>query len=268
MFLYIKYILFISVFGLGILLSSGCEKNDPLSDLNSSAYVESSKQADFTIAGCHIFYKGKELPPFTGTKVDQAPSIQSWIDVLGDNYVNFDANIFVWKELGFRVSTRREDENKVQTLTIMKYVPEPEYVELEGYAKDTERLARMRKLYGDNSYEESLPQRIIDAKNEVTIYSHAPYPKPVWFNGAIIENHFNKDQFNQQLDQYRKKLNDGYESPWGQGSGSQFFEGYSVWRQSSFSKCDGDWGFETLVRVEQEFAPDNVISTINIGPDR
>lgn len=268
MFLYIKYILFVSVFGLGILLSSGCEKSKPLSDLNSPAYIESSKQANFTIAGCHIFYKGKELPPFTGTKPEQAPAIQSWIDALGDDYVKFSSNIYIWKELGFRVYTRREDENKVQTLTIIKYVPEPEYIELEKNANDLELLEDMRKFYGDNSYEESLPQRIIDAKNEVTIYSHAPHPKPVWFNGAIIEDHFNKEQFNQQMAQYRQKLNDGYESAWGQGSGSQFFEGYSVWRQSSFSKCDGGWGFETLIRVEQEFAPDNVISAINIGPDR
>jgi hypothetical protein len=266
MFFYVKYIIFISVFGLGILLSSGCDKSDPLSDLNSSAYVESSKQADFTIAGCHIFYKGNELPPFTGTKVDQAPSIQSWIDVLGDNYVNFDANIFVWKELGFRVFTRREDENRVQTLTIMKYVPDPKYIELEGYLKDNEHMAYFTSRH--NNYEEELRERITEARNKVTIYSRIPHQKPVWFNGAIIEDHFNKEQFNQQLAQYRQKLHDGYESPWGQGSGSQFFEGYTFWVKSSFSKCEGDWSFESSILIKQEFAPDNVIGDISIGPDR
>jgi hypothetical protein len=268
MFFYIKYILFISVFSLGILLSSGCEKSEPLSVINSSSYLELSKQADFTISGCHIYYKGKELPPFTGTKVDQAPSIQSWIDILGGDYVNFDSNIFVWKELGFRVFTRREDENKVQTLTIMKYVPEPEYIKLEKSLNDPEFLEKSRKFYGDNRMEDSLPKDITEARNRVTIYSRIPHQKPVWFNGAIIEDHFNKEQFNQQMAQYRQKLHDGYESSWGQGSGSQFFEGHSVWRQSSFSKCDGGWGFETLIRVKQEFAPDDVISAINIGPDR
>lgn len=268
MFDCIRKITSILVCSLGTLLSSGCEKNESLSGLNSPTYIISSKQADFTIAGCHIYYKGKELPPFTGTKVDQAPTIQSWIDVLGNDYINFDANIFVWKELGFRVFTRRDDKNKVQTLTIMKYVPEPKYAELERYLKDTERLSRMRKLYGNNSYEESLPQRITDARNEITIYSRIPHPKPVWFNGAIIENHFNKELFNQQLAQYRQKLHDGYESPWGQGSGSQFFEGYTYWVKSSFSKCEGDWGFESSILIKQEFAPDDVIGDISIGPDR
>ena len=268
MFDCIKKITCILVCSLGTLLSIGCEKNESLSGLNSPAYTTHPKQVDFAIAGCHIYYKGKELPPFTGTKVDQAPTIQSWIDVLGNDYVNFDANIFVWKELGFRVFTRREDKNKVQTLTIMKYVPVPKYIELENDANNPELLEDMRKYYGDNRYEKNLPQRITDARNEITIYSRIPHPKPIWFNGAIIENHFNKELFNQQLAQYRQKLHDGYESPWGQGSGSQFFEGYTYWVKSSFSKCEGDWGFESSILIKQEFAPDDVIGDISIGPDR
>jgi hypothetical protein len=251
---------------LGILLSSGCETSESLSGLNSTAYIASSKQANFTIAGCHIFYKGQELPPFTGTKVDQAPSIQSWIDILGSDYVNFDANIFIWKELGFRVFTRREDENKVQTLTIMKYVPEPEFLELENYLKDEEHMTYFTSRH--KNYKENLKERIAKAKKEITIYSRTPHSKPIWFNGAIIEDHFNKELFNQQMAQYRQKLHDGYESPWGQGSGSQFFEGYTYWVKSSFSKCEGDWSFESSVLIKQEFAPDNVIGDISIGPDR
>jgi hypothetical protein len=264
----IKKITCILVCSLGTLLSIGCEKNESLSDLSSPAYITHPKQVDFAIAGCHIYYKGKELPQFTGTKADQAPTIQSWIDVLGNDYVNFDANIFVWKELGFRVFTRRDDKSKVQTLTIMKYVPAPKYIELENDANNPELLEDMRKFYGDNRYEKNLPQRITDARNEITIYSRIPHPKPIWFNGAIIENHFNKELFNQQLAQYRQKLHDGYESPWGQGSGSQFFEGYTYWVKSSFSKCEGDWGFESSILIKQEFAPDDVIGDISIGPDR
>ena len=263
---YIKKITCMLVCSLGTLFSSGCEKNESLSDLNSPAYITHPKQVDFAIAGCHIYYKGKELPPFTGTKADQAPTIQSWIDILGDDYVNFDANIFVWKELGFRVFTRRDDKSKVQTLTIMKYVPEPEFIELESYLKDEEHMKYFTTRH--KNYKEDLKERIAKAKKEITIYSRIPHPKPIWFNGAIIENHFNKELFNQQLAQYRQKLHDGYESPWGQGSGSQFFEGYTYWVKSSFSKCEGDWGFESSILIKQEFAPDDVIGDISIGPDR
>ena len=266
MFDTINKITCILVFSVGTLLSTSCSENELSSDLNNPAYITSSKQADFAIAGCHIFYKGKELPPFTGTKVDQAPTIQSWIDVLGNDYVNFDANIFVWKELGFRVFTRRDDKNKVQTLTILKYVPEPEFIELENYLKDEEHMKYFTSRH--KNYKEDLKERIAKSKQEITIHSHIPHPKPIWFNGAIIENHFNKELFNQQLAQYRQKLHDGYESPWGQGSGSQFFEGYTYWVKSSFSKCEGDWGFESSILIKQEFAPDDVIGDISIGPDR
>ena len=247
-----------------LLLSSGCNSEPQKND--QASLQKKSLEADFVIAGCRIFYKGQELPPFTGTKADQSPTIQSWIELLGDNYVNFDANIYVWKELGFRVYTHREEKSKVQTLTIIKYVPDPEYIELERYLKDSEHMEYFKSRH--HNYEKELKERIAEAKKKITIHSRIPHPKPTWFNGILIENHFKKETFNEKLALYRQKLDKNYQSPWGQGSGSQFYEGYSVWRQSSFSKCDGNWGFETLIRIEQDFAPDNIISTINIGPDR
>lgn len=247
-----------------ILLFSGCN-NEPQKN-EQTTYQKKSPKADFFIAGCRIFYKGQELSPFTGTKVNQAPTIQSWIELLGNNFVNFDANIYVWKELGVRVYTRREDKDKVQTLTIIKHVPEPKYIELENYLEDNEHMEYFNSK--NNNYETELRERIAEAKKKITIHSRIPHPKPTWFNGILIDKHFKKEAFNEKLAQYKQKLDKGYQSPLGQGSGSQFYEGYSVWRQSSFSKCDGGWGFETLIRIEQEFAPDNIISAINIGPDR
>ena len=147
--------------------------------------------------------------------------------------------------------------------TIIKHVEKPRHIDLMEASKDPDGI----KIFGQE-YAKELREEAIKIEQRGSISPRTPHSKPVWFNGAIIEDHFNKEQFNQQMAQYRQKLHEGYQSPWGQGSASDFYEGYSVWRQSSFSKCDGGWGFETLIRIEQKFAPDNVISAINIGPDR
>ena len=256
---HIKNIFYTIACSLTICLSSGCESES----LEKNAPNKTVKE-DFTIAGCHIFYKGQELPPFTGTKAEQAPTLESWISILGENYNNkYSSDIYVWKEQGFRIYTRADAPDRVQTLAIIKHVDKPRHIDLMEASKDPEGI----KTFGQG-YADELRAEAIKAEQKGSISPRIPHPNPIWFNGVIIEDHFNKELFNQQMALYRQKLHDGYESPWGQGSGSQFFEGYSVWRQSSFSKCEGDWGFETLIRVEQKFAPDDVISAINIGPDR